>query len=69
MLAKLKKEWEMLRNKVRFIKAVIEEEVQIKRVKRRIICRTLKAQKYMTMSELEKILPDKAKTTVVDNPD
>ena len=34
MLAKLKKEYETLRNKVRFIKAVINEEVQIKRVKR-----------------------------------
>lgn len=34
MLAKLKKDYEMLRNKVRFIKAVINDEVNIKKVKR-----------------------------------
>jgi DNA topoisomerase-2 len=37
MLAKLKKEHEMLVNKVRFIKGVIEETIQIKRVKRKEI--------------------------------
>jgi DNA topoisomerase-2 len=37
LLAKLNKEFETLRNKARFIKAVIEEEVQIKRVKKQII--------------------------------
>jgi len=34
MLAKLKKDFETLRNKVRFIKEVINDEVTIKRVKR-----------------------------------
>lgn len=38
-LAKLKKESEILKNKARFIKAVIEEEVNIKRVKRMAIAK------------------------------
>jgi DNA topoisomerase-2 len=37
MLSKLNKEYQTLKNKARFIKAVIEEEVQIKRVKKKII--------------------------------
>lgn len=43
MLSKLLKESETLRNKARFIKAVIEEEVQIKRVKRKVIASQLKS--------------------------
>jgi len=42
MLAKLKKELEILRNKARFIKAVIDDEIVIKRVKRIVIAGTLK---------------------------
>jgi len=69
LLAKLKKEFEVLRNKARFIKAVIEEEIQIKRVKRQIIANTLKAQKYATMSELNEIHAERRRTTVVVNED
>ena len=43
MLAKLKKEHAILSNKARFIKAVIAEEIQIKRVKKMVIARSLKA--------------------------
>jgi hypothetical protein len=39
ILARLKKEWETLSNKARFIKAVIEEKIRIKRVKRQEIVR------------------------------
>ena len=42
-LAKLKKEWTQLKMRARFIKAVIEEEIQIKRVKKKVIVRALKA--------------------------
>ena len=55
MLAKLKKEYEMLRNKCRFIKAIIEEEVIIKRKKKAEIAKDLKRQNYATMSDLNKI--------------
>lgn len=55
LLAKLKKEYEILRNKARFIKAVIEEEIQIKRVKKVEIARSLKAAGFATMSELNEI--------------
>ena len=71
MLAKLKKELEILRNKVRFIKAVIEDEITIKRVKKIAIARTLKQQNYLTMSELNEIQQDQRRATVVvnDEPD
>ena len=37
MLAKLKKEYETIRNKVMFIKGVIDETIHIKKVKRSAI--------------------------------
>ena len=37
MLAKLEKEYEILRNKVRFIQSVISGDISINRVKRKII--------------------------------
>jgi DNA topoisomerase-2 len=55
LLAKLKKEVTLLRNRARFIKAVIEEELEIRRVKKQVIVRALKAQNYLTMSELNDI--------------
>jgi len=42
LLAKLKKDVELLRNRARFIKAVIEEELEIRRVKKQAIVRNLK---------------------------
>ena len=52
MLAKLKKDHEILVNKVRFIKAVIEETIKIKRVKRKEIVKQLVEQKFLTMTQL-----------------
>jgi DNA gyrase/topoisomerase IV subunit A len=48
MLAKLRKEYEVLKNKARFIKMVIEEEIQIKRVKRAFIAQQLKQHGFLT---------------------
>ena len=67
MLAKLKKELEILRNKCRFIKAIIEEEVIIKRKKKLDIAKDLKYQKYATMTELNQIQNDEKKATVVED--
>lgn len=69
LLAKLKKEYEILRNKARFIKAVIEEEIQIKRVKKKEIARSLKAAGFATMSELNEIQREERRATVVQNDD
>ena len=54
-LAKLKKECEILRNKVRFIKSVVEEEIKINKRKRIDIVKTLKDNGFMTMSQLNEI--------------
>lgn len=67
MLAKLKKDHEVLRNKSRFIKAVIDETVHIKRVKRQEIVKQLKAQGFATQSELDEIQKDAQRGTVVQN--
>lgn len=66
MLAKLRKELEILRNKCRFIKAIIEEEVIIKRKKKVEIAKDLKYQRYATMTELNQIQNDEKKVTVVE---
>ena len=58
ILAKLKKEYETLVNKVRFIRAVIEETVKIKKVKRKDIVKQLKDQGFLTMAELNEIQKD-----------
>jgi len=64
-LAKLKKEHEILVNKVRFIRAVIEETIQIERVKRQEIVRQLLNKKFLTMSQLNEIHYEKKKATLV----
>ena len=69
LLAKLKKEYEILKNKARFIKAVIEEEIQIKRVKKIEIARSLKAAGFATMSELNEIQSEERRASVVQNDD
>ena len=65
MLSKLNKEYETLANKARFIKAVIEEEVLIKRVKKKDIAKQLKTQNYTTQSELNKLLKEKERVIVI----
>ena len=66
-LAKLKKELEILRNKVRFIKGVVAGNIKISGVKRKVIVRTLKSMGFATMSELNQIQNDEQRTTVVQN--
>jgi hypothetical protein len=44
------KECETLRNKVRFIRAVVEEELKINKRKRLDIVQSLKSAGYLTMS-------------------
>ena len=58
LLAKLRKELETLKNKARFIAAVIADSVQIKKVPKKEIVRQLQAQKFMTRSQLEEILKE-----------
>ena len=65
MLSKLNKEYETLANKARFIKAVIEEEVLIKRVKKKDIAKQLKTQNYTTQSEINKLLKEKERVIVI----
>lgn len=65
MLSKLNKEYETLANKARFIKAVIEEEVLIKRVKKKDIAKQLKTQNYTTQSDINKLLKEKERVIVI----
>lgn len=67
LLARLEKEHETLRNKVRFIKAVIEGEITISRVKKKVIAATLWSQKYATMSQLNEIQAEERRATVIRN--
>ena len=68
LLARLRREHEMLRNKVRFIKAVIDNELTIQRKKRKVIAATLRRLEYTTMSDLNKIqAAEKREAVVVDD--
>ena len=51
-LAKLLKECEILRNKSRFIKEVVEEVIKINKKKRNVIVKILFYSGYSTMSQL-----------------
>jgi DNA topoisomerase-2 len=64
LLAKLRKEWETIENKVRFILAIINGEIQINRVKKRVIVNTLKQMHFKTASEINEILPEKKRVTI-----
>ena len=67
MLAKLKKDYETLRNKVRFIKEVINDTINIKKVKRVVIAKELKKRNYLAQSQLNEIQKDEQRATVVRN--
>lgn len=69
MLAKLLKDCTTLENKVRFILGVVNEEIKINKVKRKIIVQTLKAMGFKTKSEIDTILKETKKVTVVLNDD
>jgi DNA topoisomerase-2 len=64
LLAKLKKEWVLIDNKVKFILAIINEEITINKVKKKIIVAKLKQMGFKTMSEINEILPEKKKVTL-----
>lgn len=64
LLAKLRKEWVTIENKVRFILAIIEEKLKVNRVKKRVIVNNLKAMNFATATEINQILPEKKKLTV-----
>jgi DNA topoisomerase II len=65
MLARLRKEFETLSNKVRFILGVISDEIKVSRIKKRVLIQTLKAKGFSTQSELNNILPEKKRPSVV----
>lgn len=64
LLAKLRKEFQTLENKVRFILGVISEEIKVSRVKKRAIVNRLRAMGFKTQSELNEILPEKKRPSV-----
>lgn len=70
LLAKLRKEFETISNKVRFILGVISEEIKVSRVKKRVLVTNLKKMGFSTHSELNEILPEKKRATLqLPNPD
>ena len=56
MLARLRKEYEILVNKVKFIQAVIAESLKINRVKRKIIIRAMIEFGLKPMSKINEIM-------------
>lgn len=64
MLSLLKKEYETISNKVRFILGVINEEIKVSRVKKRALIAQLKSLKFATHSELNEILPERKRPSV-----
>ena len=65
LLARLKKDWVLIENKVRFILAIINEEIVMNRAKQKVIVAKLKAMGFKTISEINEILPEKKKVTLV----
>ena len=56
MLARLQKEYEILVNKVNFIRAVNSETLKINRVKRKIIIRAMVDMQLKPMSKINEIM-------------
>lgn len=56
MLARLQKEYEILVNKVNFIRAVNSETLKINRVKRKIIIRAMVDLQLKPMSKINEIM-------------
>lgn len=67
LLARLEKEHETLRNKVRFIQSVISGDIVINRVKRKAIAATLLAKQFTTMTQLNNIQADERRVTVINS--
>lgn len=69
LLAKLRKEYETISNKVRFILGVIDESIKVNKIKKKQILFNLKRMGFKMQSELNEILPEKKKIPVVTNLD
>lgn len=65
LLAKLKKEFETISNKVRFILGIINEEIKLNKVKRKDVVLKLKSLGFKTVTELDQILGRRERVTVV----
>lgn len=64
-LAKLRKEYETLANRVRFILGVISEEIKVNKVKKAVIIERLITLGFMKQSDLNLILKEEKKAVVV----
>jgi len=64
LLAKLRKEFETIENKVRFILAIINEEIKLNKVKRKAVILQLRALGLKTATEINDILPEKKRVTL-----
>lgn len=67
LLAKLRKDLVMIDSKVRFIMAIINDELVVNKVKKKIIVAKLKAMGFKTQTEINEILPEKKKATVAND--
>ena len=59
MISRLKRDLEILSNKARFILAVINEEIKVRNVKKKDICKQLLEKKFTQMKDMPKILSTK----------
>ena len=67
LLARLRKDLVMIDNKVRFILAIINDELVVSNVKKKIIVGKLRAMGFKTHTEINEILPEKKKPTVAND--
>lgn len=58
LLARLQRECETLRNKVKFILAIVQDQLKVNNVKRKVLLQVLKGDGYTMQSELEKMHQD-----------
>ena len=65
LLLKMKKEVETISNKVRFILGVIKGEIKVSNQKRAVVVATLKQMGFKTWTEINAILPEKKRLTVI----
>ena len=59
LISRLKRDLQILSNKARFILAVIDEEIKVKNVKKKDICKQLLAKNFTQMKDMPKILSTK----------
>ena len=59
LISRLRRDLEILSNKCRFIRAVIDEEIKVRNVKKLDICQQLFLKKFVQMKDMPKILSTK----------